>query len=271
MEVRILEKTDLTTRLIIEGVDTPFMNALRRIMLAEVPSMAIDEVVIIENSSMLHDEILAHRLGLIPLKTDLDSYNLPEECPCKSEFGCNLCRVALTLEAEATENTTTIYSRDLHSDNPDIIPVSEKIPIVKLAPDQKIKLEAYARLGKGKDHAKWQPVSSCTYKHMPTIRIDEKECDACGKCVDICPKRVFVNINKRIEARNITECTLCQDCVDICPKDPPAIKVEWDKKTFILNIESAGALPVERIILEATNIIDRKSEEFIKQLKAAKK
>jgi len=267
MEVRILEKTDLTA---IEGADTPFVNALRRIMLSEVPSMAIDEVVVIENSSMLHDEILAHRLGLIPLKTDLDTYNLPEECPCKSEFGCNLCRVALTLEAEAKENTTTVYSRDLHSENPDIIPVSDKIPIAKLAPDQKIKLEAYARLGKGKDHAKWQPVSNCTYRYMPKIRIDERRCDVCEECVEICPKRVLVSAEKRIEVRNINECTLCQDCVDACPKKPPAIQIEWDKSTFILDIESTGALPVERIMLEALNIIDRKSEEFVKQLKAAK-
>jgi DNA-directed RNA polymerase subunit D len=271
MEVRIIEKTDLTARLVIEGADTPFVNALRRIMLTEVPSMAIDEVVIIENSSMLHDETLAHRLGLIPLKTDLDTYNLPEECPCKSEFGCNLCRVALTLEAEATENTTTVYSKDLQSDNPDIIPVSDKIPIAKLAPEQKIKLEAYARLGKGKDHAKWQPVSSCTYKYMPKIEIDEEKCDLCGKCVDICPKRVFTKVNKKIEARNVNECTLCQDCVDVCPKDPPAIKIEGGKNTFIFDIESTGALPAERIILEATSIIDKKSKEFIKELKVAKK
>lgn len=271
MEVRIIEMTDLTTRLIIEGADTPFMNALRRIILAEVPSMAIDEVVIIENSSMLHDEILAHRLGLIPLTTDLDTYNLPEECPCKSEFGCTLCRVALTLEAEATENTITVYSRDVHSENPDIMPVSDKILIAKLAPDQKIKLEAYARLGKGKDHAKWQPVSSCTYRYMPKIEVDYERCDVCGECVGVCPKGILVKANKRIEIRNINECTLCEDCVDACPKDPPAIKVEWDENIFILDLESTGALPVERIILEATNIIDQKSEDFIKQLKATKK
>jgi DNA-directed RNA polymerase subunit D len=269
MEVRILEKTDLTTRLIIRGADTPFMNALRRIMLSEVPSMAIDEVVIIENSSVLHDEILAHRLGLIPLKTDLDTYNLPEECPCKSEFGCNLCRVALTLEAEAAENTVTVYSKDLQSENPDITPVSDKIQIAKLAPDQKIRLEAYAKLGKGKDHAKWQPVSSCTYRYMPKIRIDDKECDVCGECADICPQRILANVNKKIEARNIIECTLCQDCVDACPKD--AIHIEWDKNVFIFDIESTGVLPVERIIVEATNIIDKKSKDFIKKLKATKK
>ena len=271
MEARILEKTDLTAQLIIGGADTPFINALRRIMLAEVPSMAIDEIVVIENSSILHDETLAHRLGLIPLKTDLDTYNLPEECPCKSEFGCSLCRVALTLEAEAKEDTMTVYSRDLHSENPDITPVTDKIPIVKLAPDQRIKLEAYARLGKGEDHAKWQPVSSCTYRYMPKIQIDKKRCDVCKKCVDVCPKRILANVDKGVEVRNINDCILCQDCVDACSKDPPAIKIEWDENTFILNIESTGALPVERVILEATDIIDRKSEEFAKQLKAAKK
>lgn len=270
MEVRILEKTDSTARLVIEGVDTPFMNAMRRSMLAEVPSMAIDEVVIIENSSMLHDEILAHRLGLIPLKTDLDTYNLPEECPCESEFGCNLCRVALTLEGEAKEKTTAIYSGAMRSDNPDIMPVSDRIPIVKLAPGQKVKLEAYARLGKGRDHAKWQPVSSCTYKYMPRVEIDDKECDVCGECVNVCPKRILVIADKKVETQHIIECTLCLDCVDACPKEPSVIKVEGDTNAFIFHIETSGALPVERIILEATDLIDGKSEEFIKQLKAAK-
>jgi len=122
--VFILEKNDMSMRLLIRGADVPFINALRRIILAEVPCMAIDEVVILENSSVLQDEIVAHRLGLIPLKTDLDGYNLPEECPCKSEFGCNLCRVSLTLDAEAKEGTRTVYSGELTSENPDITPVN---------------------------------------------------------------------------------------------------------------------------------------------------
>jgi len=87
LEIKIVDKNEYFARLTIEGADSAFMNSLRRIILSEVPAMAIDEVVVIENSSMLHDEILAHRLGLIPLKTDLDSYNLHEECSCKSELG----------------------------------------------------------------------------------------------------------------------------------------------------------------------------------------
>lgn len=268
VEVRVVEKTDLTMRLIIHGVDVAFLNALRRIMLAEVPSMAIDEAVVIENSSMLHDEILAHRLGLIPLKTDLDTYNLPEECPCKSELGCNLCRVVLTLDVEATEGIKTVYSRDLVPENPDIKPVSDNIPIVKLAPDQKIRLEAYARLGKGKAHAKWQPVSMCAYKHLPKIKIDAKRCDACGKCVKVCPKKTLLDVGKRIETRNVIECTLCQGCVDACPLSPPAIDVASDNDAFVLDVESTGALPVERILLEALKILDEKFDEFLNQLMA---
>ncbi len=270
MEVRVVDKTDVTGRLIIEGVDVPFMNALRRIMLTEVPSMAIDEIVVLENSSVLHDEILAHRLGLVPLKTDLDSYNLPEECPCKSEFGCNLCRVTLTLDVEATDSVRTVYSSDLNPNNPDIAPVSDKIPIVKLAPTQRIRLEAYARLGKGKEHAKWQPVSVCAYKHFPKVKIDEKLCDACGKCIEVCSKRVLTNVGKKVKIRNITECTLCQDCVDACPKDPTAIEVSWDKNAFIFDIESNGGLPVERILYEALKILDGKAENFLDLLKEKK-
>ncbi len=270
MKVEIVDKTDTTLRLIIRDTDASFMNSLRRIMLTEVPSMAIEDVVIVENSSMLPDEILAHRLGFIPLTTDLDSYNLPEECPCKSEFGCNLCRVALTLNVEAVEGMKTVYSGDLISENPDIRPVSDRIPIVKLVSGQKIKLEAYARLGKGKAHAKWQPVSMCVYKYFPQIMINGKRCDACEECVKVCPKNVLVTTNKKIEVRNLMDCTLCEDCVDACTADPSAIEVTWDKNTFIYDIESTGALPVERIVLESLSILDKKASGFVKKLKKAK-
>jgi DNA-directed RNA polymerase subunit D len=272
MEVKILQKDEVSTRMVIEGADTAFMNSLRRIVLAEVPAMAIDEIVVIENSSLLHDEILAHRIGLIPLKTDLDSYNLPEECTCKSELGCNLCRVSLTMDVEAKDSNRTVYSGDLMSENPNIEPISAKIPLVKLAPDQRIRLEAYARLGKGEKHAKWQPVSVCAYKHYPKVKINEKECDACGKCVEVCPKRVLKvsESGKQLELRNVIDCIVCKDCVNTCPKSPSAIDVSWQKDVFILDIESTGSLPTERIMLEALKILDKKANSFMEQLTVIK-
>lgn len=124
--------------------------------------MAVDEVVILENSSVLYDEILAHRLGLIPLTTDLKGYVLPQDCDCKTSLGCSKCRVLLVLDAVATDEVKTIYSGDLISEDNLVKPKLSNIPIVKLAVNQKIKLEAYAKLGKGRDHAKWQPVTVST-------------------------------------------------------------------------------------------------------------
>jgi DNA-directed RNA polymerase subunit D len=266
VKIEVLEKDDINLRVIIRDADVTLMNALRRIALAEVPSMAIEEVVMIENSAILQDEMISHRLGLTPLKTDLDTYNLPEDCTCQSEFGCNQCRVTLTLDAESKEGTRTVYSGELISENPDVMPVSDKIPIIKLAKGQKLKLEAYARLGKGKVHAKWQPVSVCAYKYFPKIEITSKSCEDCQKCVDICPKKVFTIKENKVDVRDLLQCTLCMDCVEACPKEPKGIKVDWEKNAFIMNIESTGGLPPERILREATKILDKQLIEFEEKL-----
>jgi len=268
VKMEILEKNDINLRLIIRDADVPLMNALRRIALAEVPTMAIEEVVMIENSSILQDEIISHRLGLTPLKTDLDAYNLPEECECQSEFGCPRCRVTLTLDAEAKEGTRTVYSGEIVSENPDIIPVSDKIPIIKLAKNQKLKLEAYARLGRGKVHAKWQPVSMCAYKYYPQITLPEGKCEECSKCADICPKKVLTVKDEKVDVRDLLACNLCMDCVDACPKKPSPLKVEWEKNAFVMAIESTGTLPPERILQEATKTLGKQLDEFEELLKA---
>ena len=268
MKMEILEKNDTNLRLIVREADVPLMNALRRIALAEVPCMAIEEVVMIENSSILQDEIIAHRLGLTPLKTDLDAYNLPEECECKSEFGCPQCRVTLTLDAEAKEGTRSVYSGEIISENPEIVPVSDKVPIIKLAKNQKLKLEAYARLGRGKTHAKWQPVSMCAYKYLPEITAPDEKCEDCQKCVDICPKRVLAIKDQKVDVRDVLACNLCMDCVEACPQKPSPLKIDWEKNAFVMNIESTGALPPERVLKEATKILGKQLDEFEELLKA---
>jgi DNA-directed RNA polymerase subunit D len=268
VKIEVLEKNDINLRIAVRDVDVPLMNALRRLALAEVPCMAIEEVVMIENSSILQDEIIAHRLGLTPLKTDLDAYSLPEECECKSEFGCSQCRVTLTLDAEAKDGTRTVYSGEVVTENPEVVPVSDKIPIVKLAKNQKLKLEAYARLGKGKTHAKWQSVSMCAYKYYPKITTPTDKCKSCSKCVDSCPKKVLVIKDEKVDVRDLLACNLCMDCVGACPKEPSPLKVDWEKNAFIMNIESTGALPPERVLREATKLLDKQLDEFGEQLRA---
>ncbi len=146
----------------LKGVPLQYANALRRICLNGVPVFAIDTVDIIENSSVLPDEGLAHRLGLIPLKTDLTRFNEPAKCDCQSETGCSNCRVMLVLDSGDSDVTRTILSNELSSEDDSIKPISDKIPIVQLAPGQKIKIECYARLGRGTEHAKWNSANIST-------------------------------------------------------------------------------------------------------------
>jgi DNA-directed RNA polymerase subunit D len=160
VSIDVIESSPSRLRIRLKGIDRAYANAIRRVAISQVPTMAIDDVVILENSSVMFDELVSHRLGLIPLKTDLSRFNLPEDCDCKSALGCPKCRVLLVLDAEATDKVRTINSGDLIAEDPETKPIVDNIPIVKLAPGQKIKLEAYARLGKGSEHAKWQPTSA---------------------------------------------------------------------------------------------------------------
>lgn len=162
--VDILERADEKIVIKFKNVPRQYINAIRRTSISEVPTLAIDDVVILENSSVMHDEAIAHRLGLIPLLTNLDRFVMPHECDCKSTLGCSKCRVLLVLDSEANEKTKVVMSGELVSEDELIKPVSKDIPIITLAPGQKLKFEAYARLGIGRDHAKWQPTSAAIVK-----------------------------------------------------------------------------------------------------------
>ena len=153
--MEIVEQNDRKIVVKLKGIPIQYANALRRICLTGVPVFAIDDVVIIENSSVLADEGIAHRLAMMPLKTDLTRFVEPSNCDCKSEMGCPHCRVMLMIDSGSSDTTRTITSAEITSEDDVVKPVSDSIPIVELAPGQKIKLEAYARLGRGTEHAKW--------------------------------------------------------------------------------------------------------------------
>ena len=141
--IQVITNDDKKISVKIKGVSSHYANALRRICLNGIPVFAIDTVDVIENSSVLPDEGIAHTLGLIPLKTELrgsDELN---------------SRVMLVLDSEATENTKVVTSAELESKDQIVKPISNQIPIIHLAPGQRVKLEAYARLGRGTEHSKW--------------------------------------------------------------------------------------------------------------------
>lgn len=153
MELSLLEKKENVLSFVIKGINPVIANTIRRSILTNVPTMAIDEVNFLKNDSALYDEIIAHRLGLVPLKTDLKSYNLTQECTCKGQ-GCPKCMLNFTLKAKGS---CSVYSGDLVSADPEVKPAFDKIPITILTDGQKLEIEAVARLGLGKTHAKHIP------------------------------------------------------------------------------------------------------------------
>ena len=264
MEVEILEEKGDSLRFILRESFPAFANALRRAMLAEVPVMAIEDVIFVENSSVMYDEILAHRLGLVPLKTDLDDYVLREDCDCKSDLGCEKCTASFVLETEATDQTITVYSGDLKPAS-DVAPTSDKIPITKLAPGQKIRLEAYARLGRGSEHAKWQAASIAAYRYLPKVTLKPENLSNPEDVIRCCPTRVFAaDSNRKIFVKNELDCILCMACVEQAvlseQRKGLPIEVKGDDTTFVFQIESTGALPSRRIVKEAATILGKKAE-----------
>ena len=152
MSLQVIDQNEQKISVKLQGMPLQYANALRRICLNGVPIFAIDTVDILENSSILADEGIAHRLGLIPIKTEFSSIDSNIESD----------KVMLTLDSGDTTETRTIFSGDIQSQDNVIKPISEKIPIVTLAPNQRIKFEAHARLGRGTEHAKWNSANIAT-------------------------------------------------------------------------------------------------------------
>jgi DNA-directed RNA polymerase subunit D len=265
MEVEILERQGKELRFVIRGVSTAFVNSLRRTAIAEVPTMAIEDVVILTNSSALFDEVIAHRLGLIPLTTPKDGYVMPKDCECRGS-GCPKCQARLYLDVKA-EFPMVVYAKDLLSDDPNVRPVYGDIPIVKLEAGQALVLEAYAQLGLGKDHAKWQPVSACAYKYYPKVNVMDDLCDGCGKCVEACAKAVLKLNKEKVKVVDILKCMLCGDCVEACPRG--AIDVGKVDGCFVFYLESTGTLPPEDVIIKSADVLIDKAKRFIKALEEA--
>lgn len=159
------------------GADLSFANSVRRVIQAEVPTLAIDLVEIETNTSVLADEFIAHRLGLIPLVSkDIDSLNYTRDCDC--EQFCDSCSVRLSLHARCTsDEVMKIYARDLVIDsnrrsldlgNPVVTDPDGNGPLIaKLRGGQELKLLCVAKKGIAKEHSKWMATSAVGFEYDP--------------------------------------------------------------------------------------------------------
>ncbi len=273
-DVEIIEASENKLKLLFKNVPLAIVNAIRRAAYEEVPTMAVDYVVFRTNTTSLHDEIIAHRLAMIPLRSEeaIRKYRSPEECVGGEEaFYKEGCYVTLYLEAETGEDEKkVVYSSELRPlDDPNVVPVYSNIPIVVLGPNQRICLEAKARLGRGKEHIKWSPVTVAVSTYVPVIEIDSSKCVGCGECIVVCPKGALTTGDEGKPIPNPDKCNLCRQCVKACQYD--AINLKWREDEYYLMIESSGALRPETIIYESVKEIIKKIDELMDNLKSLPK
>ena len=209
-QIKIINIDHNTISFELLNTDLTIANALRRIIISEVPTMAIDIVEIEENTSALHDEFLAHRCGLIPLvSVDIDNFVYLNQCQCMYA-NCDKCSVMFDLNVHNTTNDIyEVTSADIFPKRNDGSTVAVKfvdgktgepqdpITIMKLGKFQQLNFRLLARKGTGRQHAKWSPVATCIMFKEPVVRIDEEAINKTltpeqrKEFVYKCPRKVF--------------------------------------------------------------------------------
>ncbi len=246
MDAKKVYEDGSTTKYLVKGVSAALMNSVRRSAISEVPCLAIDEVTFYDNDSPVFDEMLANRLGLLPIKTDLKSYKENDE-------------VKLVLEKEGPGIVT---SKDIKCTDPKIEILDKKIYITKLPEEGKIKLEMKAIMKKGKEHAKHQPAiisyneivnidNNKTHKNITELMKELPE----GSVESKAGKLFFMdpyNIKFHNQPLNILE--------------KYGVEVNYSDNEFVLTIETTGQLTKEEVISKALEVLNKKVEEFKKEI-----
>ncbi len=265
------------------GIDAPIANALRRNMIARVPTMALDQVTIEENTSELPDEILAHRLGLVPLRAPASQFEAVavdaggDAAKQVSAFDANNS-LKFTLDVLGPSK---VYSRDLRwvpsggqSDRfkeADVGPVHDNVLLCDLAHGQQIKLTTIAVLGRGETHAKWSPVATAFYRLKPRIVLKKKiKGDEAKKLKAVCPLSVYDIEDGVAVVANERACTMCRACINV-PEFQDAIQLGRVRDHFIFSIESTGMYSAQNIFRAAIDDLRQTLAGVIREIEEKKK
>ncbi len=269
MECQLIMKHGNHYEFYVRDTDVYIINSLRRVILSEVVTLAIHDIYINQNTSVMPDEVLAQRLGLIPLRVDSKEIDLTEEARATKPDLKRLTKLSARLELKVKnegDGIITVYSGDLACiDGKSVRPVYDNIPIVKLGKEQEIDIECVAKVGRGKDHAKWSPVSTVAYKILPKIEVSDK-CTSCGACVDACPFSCLkMELGKPVlKGIGIYDCTICRICVRACPEK--AINVEPNNRDYIFRVDIIGQLTLEEILEQSKVIFETKLDDLISKV-----
>ncbi|MFB6119664.1 MAG: DNA-directed RNA polymerase subunit D [Halobacteriaceae archaeon] len=235
-DVEFIERDGDSARFLVRDITPALANGIRRAIVADVPTATIDTVRFVENSSVMFDEQLALRLGLVPLTTPDD---LTEETT-----------VTLALDVEGPE---TAYSGDLVSEDPHVEPATDNVPIIDLKEGQRLEIEAEAVLGRGRDHAKHQGGVAVGYRHLQTVEVGE-ELESFEDRDPHIVRGVVEDDGELVPAEEFDN--------DITNRYPDhEVTVEDVEGAFVFHVESDGSLPVDELVVAAADTLyDRAAE-----------
>jgi len=273
VDIEMRELNDVFARFVVSDANPQLVNALRRTLLADIPKMAIHSVEFhlgpimgedgteYESVAPLFDEMIAHRLGLIPLPTYLDDFNFRSECTCKGE-GCPSCTVMYSLNKKGP---CTVYSGDLEPLGSDRFRVRDEfIPLVKLGERQALLVYATAELGTGRQHAKFQAVQAPGYRYYPSISFNYDKLDVSKFDVNCCPVHILEKKGGKIAVTDVEKCTLCRACVDAAPRG--AVTVKGDETRFVFQFETDRSVRADEALQRAAQLLEKRSGELLTSL-----
>lgn len=249
MNIEHVEQTENTSTFTVEGITTPYANTLRRSLMKKVPTMAVDTVEIHENSSALYDEVLAHRIGLMVLSTDVGAFNIAEDEAEPS--AATHAQLSLSVEGPVT-----VKAKHFEAQTDSVAPVHPETIIAELLDDQKIELVATAKLGYGEDHSKHDPCLA-TYYFQPDVTVNNDYADL-DDVIDQYPPQVVEDGEIIAERINTPE------LLDACEGISEAVTITYPENvdSFTFKIESWGHMTVDEIVSETLRVYNDRLEEF---------
>ena len=253
-DVEFVEREDDEARFLVRGVTPGFANGIRRAMIADVSTMAIDTVRFVENSSVMFDEQIALRLGLVPLTTPPEGEFVEDDV------------VTLSIDVEGP---ATAYSGDLVSSDELVQPAVENVPIIDLKDGQRLEAEAEAVLDRGKNHAKHQGGLGVGYSHLQRVEVvgdlpefeDEEPRIVRGVIEEGAPEHAVVTDGDDPQDGDLVPTDEFDH--DLSNRYPgKELSVEDVPNAFVFHVETDGSFSIEELVTRAADSIEARAIEL---------
>ena len=248
-EVEFIEPGDRSARFLVRDVSPAVANGIRRAMIADVPTFSIDTVRFVENSSVMFDEMIGLRLGLVPLTTPLGDFEVGDT-------------VTLGLDVEGP---ATAYSGDIESSDAMVQPADDNVPIIELKENHHLELEADAVLDTGKSHAKHQGGVSVGYRHLQRVEIVGDAGEFAAE-----ESNVLRGVIEEAAAEHADADAENGDLVltddfdnDLTNRYPgKEIEIHDVSDAFVFHVETDGSFSVEELVLRAVGTLGDRAAEL---------